>query len=158
MEPSFQKVLIAGALARHEEAISELYKQIGVALPAMTEFWNRLASDEKAHAAVLASLVELEKKGSVVFCREAFRTKAILEAIEFAVEKRKQIELEGIGELTALSLAVSVERGMLESKFFNIYEEGCEAMRCEFDELRRHTVEHLAALTRTLASRKDVTR
>lgn len=141
-----QSSMVVANMARHEEAVAELYSVIAAKLPAMASFWTALASEERAHSSVLRSLVELERTGSVVFSPEPFHANAVMVSIEFVTHKTRQIAVEGTGRSAALGLALDVERSMIENKFFDMYEAGNPSMRSEFDDLRRHTAEHISRI------------
>ena len=148
-----QATMIIGSLRKHEEAIAALYELFAEAVPRMTTFWKEIAREERAHACVIESLAELELAGAVIFKPDPFQTKAILESLEFMTNKRRQVDTEGIDELNALRVALELERSMLESRFFEIYEPNSASMRPELEELRRHTVEHRARIAAALAKR-----
>lgn len=107
-------------LADMEQLLSTLYAAYGETFPEMSAFWQPLALEESKHYEYLKSLHGLLDAGKLLFNLGAFNEKAIdfqVAAVREALAAAKQPRFS---EKTALVTALSFEKSILESKFYDI--------------------------------------
>ncbi len=141
---------IVAHLAMQEEAIAELYGQFCSSLPEMESFWDRLVVEERAHAEVIWKLHELKKTSKIHLNTRKFSIDAIRTNLDFIRRQTEDCQQDGITLIRALSLAVDIERGLIEKEFFRIFESDSPRIINEFESLEQHSAEHLGRVEKRL--------
>ena len=136
------------ALIRHEQAIGQLYDAIADRLPEEKAFWQSLAREERAHAAVLTDLRKLVERGAAAHVRPSFTLAQIVESLDFLAVNRKEIGVAGITFARALDMALRIEQSIIETDYFAVFSDDSAELRSEFDALRKHTQEHIERILR----------
>lgn len=142
-------------MVTHEETIAALYAEFQKAVPGMQEFWQQLVEEEKAHAQVLRDLAARLVRDDVLLANRPFPREAILTAIAYIARKTGDIRAQGVTPAQALSMAIDLERAMLEKNFFSVVESDATDMKKEFEAIREHTAEHAGRLYKALVAARE---
>jgi len=130
------------ALARHEEAISDLYEAYAGRFEAFKEFWSQLATEEKGHAAWIRQFKEKVDDGQVKLDEGRFRIPAIETSIQYLNGYAHKARTEEMDIAYALTIALDVENALLDRKFFEVYETDDEELKKTLDLLQEETKAH----------------
>lgn len=109
-------------LMAHEDALHELYSVYASQADQLSDFWSRLAAEESQHAASIRALSRKVEQGQVTFTPGRFSAPALRSSLEHAqgqVARAKQGPVP-LGE--ALSTALDLENGLIERKFYEVFE------------------------------------
>jgi len=139
-------------LADQEEALSRLYETLSVVLHDMESFWSKLAEEEHTHAKLFGTIRKLALAGKVDLKRDVFRPAALRQVIAYLDRKTAEIIRSGTTAHRALSLAIDIERSLVEKSGFSVLEPNNARVRDMLDSLDRHTQKHIARLEKRLAA------
>ena len=134
-------------LASHEVAMADLYRLYGDALPDEKVFWSDLSRQEKMHAAILGQLHDSLGRKAMVFREQACGEGEINNSLEFIERSTNQCMGSQITMEDALKVSRFLELGMIEQRFFQVFDQDDDEWRSKFEALRRHTTEHLKCIT-----------
>lgn len=109
-------------MIQQEKTIAKLYTIFARCFPEQKILWKDLAEEEREHAAYLKRLYNALKRDDVGFSADRFSRKLLEESLNFIQTNIKKAKQKEFSALNALSLALSLEKAMLESKFFNLFE------------------------------------
>jgi hypothetical protein len=118
-------------LAEHEKAISHLYKEYARKFPEQKDFWSKIAAEEIEHASWIFKL----KEGR-------FKTEAIETSLEYVKSQITEAQNNKISAKNALSVARDLESGLIEKKFFEVFEPDCREIKQVLLDLAAATREH----------------
>jgi hypothetical protein len=121
----------------------------------MAPFWNQLVREEKSHAMVITMLRDVIGKKKLLLDTHRFKTVAVENAIAFIEQQTDRVAAEGTTPLKALSLAIDIEKAMIERDFFTVFDSDTPMIRKEFSDLREHTMKHQKMLERMLNIEKE---
>jgi hypothetical protein len=139
---------IIDLLVRNEIVMQELYRAYAKTFPIFESFWSSIAKDEASHAAWINTLYYKMKAGMVVIPEQRFPV-AIIEATIADIEKKKeQAQAGNVTSLGAMEIAVQIEGGMLESKFFEVIANDNIELQIILEALRLGTQQHLQEIKR----------
>ena len=133
----------ADLLKEHEEAIGRLYAAYARRFPQDAGFWRGLAREESQHARWVASLrsrFDEDVSGLVV---ERFPAVAIQRSLAYVHKLTDLADWPGLTRINALSAALDIERALLESRYFEIFESDSARVKRTLDLLARNTRTHL---------------
>jgi hypothetical protein len=128
-------------LALNEDAIGRLYSTYGEVFPEMALFWQGLSQEERGHAALVRSL-ERDNADAVMFDPDRFRSGAIRLFTTHTEGEILAARSPGFKPVNALSIANAIERSLIESRFFEIFETDSIDMKRLLQKLRDDTREH----------------
>ncbi|MHC4500405.1 MAG: hypothetical protein ACYS9T_05325 [Planctomycetota bacterium] len=129
-------------LAKHEEAVGQLYKAYAEKYTDHRDFWLGLSGDENQHALWINELYSKVEDGSVHFKQDRFQMPAIQHSLNY-VQKMLLKSQEPDFELTeALSTAWYIEDALLEKKFFDVFETDSADLKETLRKLSEATTEH----------------
>ncbi len=131
------------SLVLHEKAIAALYDAFTKAVPKDADFWRGLADEERIHADVLGQLKQMFDDGLVSSGRPEFLIDDVRRSVEYLGKHLEDVWANGIERRTAVKLALDIERALIESDYFAVFEEDDPQMRQEFEKVRKFTEEHL---------------
>lgn len=131
--------------------MAELYGAFGKLLPHMAPFWDRLVGDERAHAEVIRALAARVLTDRLLMKPRNLSREGIERSIGAIERQIREAQASGVTSLRALTVALGVEKGMLEKRYFETFEADSEEMKAEFDALREHTEEHARRIEERLA-------
>ena len=133
---------IIDLLYKNEITMGKLYGEFARQFPMYRPFWEGIVTEEESHAAWIETLYRKTEGGLVEFAEKRFPIEAIrqnVENMEAVLEEAKK------GEMTAaeaLEKAVHFEHGMLENKFFEVFEGDSAELQLILEALRLGTQEH----------------
>jgi len=129
-------------LAEHEKAISHLYKEYARKFPEQKDFWSKIAVEEIEHASWIFKLRSQAEKGSLYFKEGRFKTEAIETSLEYVKSQITEAQNNKISAKNALSVARDLESGLIEKKFFEVFEPDCREIKQVLLDLAAATREH----------------
>lgn len=122
MRTETERRKILDLLARHEEAVGRLYAVYAKLFPTQAEFWKQFSEEEFRHASWIRQLDLLVAKGRIGFDAGRYRTKALQTSLAFVEMQAENVQDEAITQVAALSMALSLENGLIEKGFFEVFE------------------------------------
>ena len=129
-------------LAEHEKAISQLYKEYARKFPEQKDFWSKIAAEEMEHASWIFKLRSQAEKGSLYFKEGRFKIEAIKTSLEYVKSQITEAQNNKISAKNALSVARDLESGLIEKKFFEVFEPDCREIKQVLLDLAAATREH----------------
>lgn len=129
-------------LADHEVALSHLYNCFGSTLPKNTEFWRQLAQEELEHRDIVIELEDKLDKGDYKFAIPQFHYASVEKSLEWIRVIRQRMEKEGITVNTAFRIALTIEKGILESDFFDFLDINVPEAKELCESLTKYTEAH----------------
>lgn len=136
------QVEVIKLLAEHEKAISQLYKEYARKFPEQKNFWSKIAEEEIEHASWIFKLRSQVEKGSLYFKEGRFKTGAIKTSLEYVKSQITEAQNNKISAKNALSVARDLESGLIEKKFFEVFEPDCREIKQVLLDLAAATREH----------------
>jgi hypothetical protein len=141
-----QQIATLQALAKNEEAVAALYEAYAEAFPDYRDLWSNLSQAELDHAAWLRALSSLVEEGSVYFVRDRLTPEAIRTTIEYVQQGLAAAEHRWPSLIQALSMARDLERGLVERRFFEVFDEEPVELRRVMRDLSAATEEHIGTI------------
>ena len=129
-------------LAEHEKAIGQLYKEYARKFPEQKDFWSKIAAEEIKHASWIFKLRSQTEEGSLYFKEGRFKTEAIKTSLEYLKSQITEAQNKKISAKNALSVARNLESGLIEKKFFEVFEPDCREIKQVLLDLAAATREH----------------
>jgi rubrerythrin len=129
-------------MARHEEAIAELYETYAEKFPDYKEFWERLAKEEASHANWIRDLHAKVENGAISFGHGRFNIKAIDRSLSYVKQWTTDAEGGWVEPLQAMSIAHDLENALIEKNYLDVREADTEEMKKLVSKLREATGEH----------------
>ncbi|MFA5069801.1 MAG: hypothetical protein WC528_00805 [Patescibacteria group bacterium] len=108
-------------LAQYEETIGSLYQLYSHKFPAEKEFWEGLFKDESDHATWIKKFSGSIEEGQAYFQEKRFNIPAIESNINYVKEKYREAEKGNIPLIKAVALALDLEKSLLESKYYEVF-------------------------------------
>ena len=109
-------------IIRHELNLEKMYLQFAKSHPNHRQFWSQLASEEAMHAKWIKSLVYHTKNSQIDLSDFKLKHQAIKTSNSY-IEKQTEASKNGeLSLLNAASIALDVEKSMIEKKFFEIFD------------------------------------
>jgi rubrerythrin len=112
---------IADLMALHEEAIRDLYLVYSDKYPEYKEFFKILADEEQSHADLIRKYREKASSDKNVLKPGRFRPEMLNTAISFLEKEANKAQGADIPLINALTIALDLEKGMIERKFFEVF-------------------------------------
>jgi len=112
---------ILDALKEHELAIAGLYEVYAEVFHQWKDFWLGLANDEHEHAEWIEALSAEVASGAESFVAGRFRVQAIEHSIGYVRQLAATASEPDFILINALSIALQLERGLLERKYFEVF-------------------------------------
>lgn len=150
------QINVIEALAKHEEAIGELYKAYSEKFMSYKQFWIALFADEKDHSYWIRQLLGKAKDGFVFFQEDRFKIEAINTSSEYVREQIEALKTEKISEINALAIAYDLENALLERKFFEIFESDFIEIKNIFLDLAEATTRHREIIKKALEEKRQL--
>lgn len=129
-------------LARHEEAVGELYHAYQERFPEYSEFWHRLAEEERGHAGWIRRLLDLADRNEITFDEDRFNLKAIESSIEYIEHWRDEARNRPMEIINALAIALDIENALIEKGYYRVFESDNIELRVVFDGLVEASKKH----------------
>lgn len=108
-------------LKEHELAIAGLYEVYAEVLVEWKDFWIELANDEREHADWIAALGAEVANGTESLVAGRFRVQAVEHSIGYVRQLAAAASEPDFILINALSIALQLERGLLEKKYFEVF-------------------------------------
>jgi len=143
-----KQIKIIGLLAEHEKEISLLYKEYARKFPEQKDFWSKIAGEELEHASWIFKLRSKIKEGSLYFKEGKFKVEAIKTSLEYVKSQITEVQSTSISAKHALSVARDLESGLIEKKFFEVFEPDCREIKQVLLDLAVATREHYHRIER----------
>lgn len=140
-EEKAKSVTIINLLAKHEEAVGELYKAYAKRFPQYDTFWSGLVGEEMKHSALIRDLGTRIGDGSVYFNPDRFRSKPIEVSLDFLIDEMNKAK--NVSMQYAYSMALQIEEAMIEKKFFEVFEGDSVEVKHTLRSLAQDTEQHI---------------
>jgi rubrerythrin len=109
-------------IIRHELNLEKMYQQFAKSHPNHRQFWSDLAREEAMHAKWITSLARHYKNGRIGSSDFKLNHQVVKTSISH-LEKQTEASKNGkLSLLNAASIALDVEKSMIENKFFEIFD------------------------------------
>ena len=135
-----KELKIIQKLIEVEKTIGDLYKVYSEKFPEYSQFWKETSNEEAVHAGFLITLGSQMNDKTEYFDAKGFNLAALDTMINYIKEKIRTAGDGNESALSALSIALDIERSLIESKFY-------ESFRGESHELKT-TIEKIIADTK----------
>ena len=142
-------------LAKNEEEIGELYKLYARMLPHYKDLWLELADEEVIHAKWIRGFAKGIEKGSIFLDKKRFPMAALSTYHEYLQKSVGEASLKGIEPIEAFTMALYIERSLLELKFFEVIDTGSEDFDRVVLRLSEATKGHIKIIEEYWAKVKD---
>jgi len=129
-------------LAEHEKVIGQLYKEYARKFPEQKNFWSKIAREEIEHASWIFKLRSKIEEGSLYFKEGRFKMEAIKTSLGYLKSQITEAQNNKISAKNALSVARDIENGLIEKKFFEVFEPDCREIKQVFLDLATATRDH----------------
>lgn len=126
----------------YELLLAELYDIYSEKFIEHKEFWLKTSNEEKTHAYWIETLANQIGNEKIYFNKERFNIPPLNECIAEANLKITQAKNEDLAMIEAVSISYIIEKGMIERKFFEVFESDSPEIKKTFDMLREATIEH----------------
>ncbi len=133
-------------IAAHESAMGELYQEYASRLADHATLFEKLAADEREHAAAVAGFAARAKEGTGRVGPGPLRAQAVRSSLEFMWRCMDEARASGVTALTALSLAHGLEEAAIEKRFFETGDADPADLRAVMERLATETAAHRALL------------
>ncbi len=140
------QIEIIELLAKHERALSQLYKEYAKKFLDGKDFWSKLSAEEIGHANWILKLHSKIKEGSVYFKEDRFNKEAIKTSLRYLNNQLSKAQMQEMSLMKALSTARDLENGLIEKKFFEVFEGDSAELRQILLNLAAATKEHLSRI------------
>lgn len=140
-EPQKYQETIVDLMKKCELLIGELYGVYAEKFPEHKDFWMKLHDEEEVHSYWLETLSLHSGNNDVYFNEKRFNMapiKGFIEHVSNNIERAK-------GEMTileALAASNDIEQGMIENKYFEIFEGDSAEFKKTMFNLEKETMDH----------------
>lgn len=143
MKAMEEQVNVIALLEQHEIALSKLYDVYGDKFPESASFWSELSKEEVLHARWVRALdSEIGREGTS-YNEGRFRIGAIRSSLAYVRRVTSEARTERLKLINALSIALDIEKALLENKFFEAVEGDSPVLRRAMIALSEGTQEHV---------------
>ncbi|MFC1871777.1 hypothetical protein ACFLYF_05215 [Chloroflexota bacterium] len=129
-------------LASNEESIAKLYKGYADAYPVLSQFWISLATEEMQHASWIRSLGEKTGTSPIYIDEQRFNTVAINSFMNYLDKELAKVYEGKIPLIEALSITFYVEKSLIESRFFEVFQTDSAELKHVLMKIRDETIVH----------------
>jgi hypothetical protein len=129
-------------LAKHEFAISSLYKKYAEKLPEHKDFWMELSDDETDHGKCILEMQSRVEDGTISFDKDRFKVSEIERSLNLIEEMQQDVDKPDFEMKNALSAAQFLEESMIENKHFEVFNGDGPAFTQVLKLLAEATAEH----------------
>ena len=117
-----QRTSLLQLLADHEEAVGELYRAYAENVPEHRDLWLELAEQEFGHARWIRELGAEVAAGSTSFEGGRFSVEALRTSLDHLREQLAKAQSQDVSPEHALSIGVDIEEGLIEKRFFEVFD------------------------------------
>ena len=140
-----QSKLIGNIIAL-EEAAAGLYHTFSLRLDVESNFWAKLAAEERQHAAMLRKLYELLDQGRVFYNVARFSNEEMLKDIDKVLGYEFDARRGKLSLYTAVNTALEVERLIAEGSFYSTVDSDAPEFKYIAERMIKETKEHVRRL------------
>jgi hypothetical protein len=133
---------IIDLLIVHEEAVSRLYDSYASHFEDQRGFWAALAQDELKHAEQIRQLASGIEKGIIIHDRAKLNSSAVKLSIDHVNSKYEQVKSKEITFINALSVALSIEKSIIDGGFFDSFKGISKNAKQLVQDLKQGVEEH----------------
>ncbi len=142
-------------LVRIEETLSEMYRLFAQRFHAHQEMWSGMAEEERGHARWIRDLYGKVEEGSVRLGEDHYRAEGIQYFLDYAAARLEEARGDNLSSAHALDMALDLESGLLERKFFEIFEADSEELKRAFEDMEKQIQAHTERIRKALAKGKE---
>ena len=146
---------VVAALAKNEMAIGLLYREFAKRMPEEKDFWNHIAEEEDGHANKINILNDSIHAGDLGFKEGRFNINDVEKISRFIKEETLRVEKGLLSKKKMYQVAEEIETGLLENKFFEVFDTDDEGSKKILNEIRLETIEHLKSVRKHLSEIKN---
>jgi len=136
-----------GLMAAHESALADLYRVYADKFVGQMEFWRQLADDEVSHARWIAGFADDVKAGTIEVDPGRFSSESILASLDQVRGHVQEVEDDDLSFLDALAAAKKFEEGLIESRYFEVFEDDAPELKELLTKLEGETEAHRKRVT-----------
>lgn len=138
------------AMAAYEDAVGDLYAAFAVKFRQDDDLWHQLAAEERGHSEALRSLAGEADELSIFLDTDRFNAGEVRVATRRLKERTEVVAYSSVGLREALAEAVEIERSMVDSQVFQVFQTDTPSVVAVLDHLREQTDVHRRRLTKEL--------
>jgi rubrerythrin len=153
MDINIQSAILE-ALATNEETLSVLYNKYSLQFVAYRKFWSNLSAKEISHANIIRGFYAKIRDGQAYFEHDRFNLKAINYFTNYLNDAIRQSEQKDM--LNALSIALDIERSLIERKFFTVLKADSKLLKSLLKRLADDTKQHRLLIEKELSKLKAI--
>ena len=131
---------IIEGIRQHELSLAKMYQQFAKSHPDHNQFWSQLAREEAMHAKWIGSLGRYYQKGQLDVSGLKLNHQALKTSISHIVKQTESSRNGDLSLLKAVSIALDIEKSMIDNKFFEIFDLG----DAKFDRIRTGLIKETA--------------
>jgi len=152
MEAELQKETdIVELLARHEEAIAALYLKLAGKVKEYKEFWAGLSKEEVLHAKILRAVTKKLTGRRVTVDPKRFDRRAVINSMTYVNGLTGEVDGNKWNMRQALDVAFDIEKSMIDSRFFQVFQGDDLEMKNCLLELASGTHEHCLEIEKAMS-------
>jgi hypothetical protein len=138
------------AMAAYEDAVGDLYAAFAVKFRQDDDLWHQLSAEERGHGEALRSLAGEAEELSIFLDTDRFNAAEVRAATRRLKERAEVVAYSSVGLREALAEAVEIERSMVDSQVFQVFQTDTPSVVAVLDHLREQTDVHRRRLTEEL--------
>lgn len=135
------------ALKQYELTVADLYATFAEVYPGAGAEWRRMVSEEQTHAKWVEALYAYVAKDVLSINKTAVTLPSVLTAIDYVRKLNEQVKRTPPPLLRAVSLAVDIEKSILEKAFLKVFDFRSPQARRTQERLLRETRLHLEQMS-----------
>ena len=133
---------IVERLAANEEKVMELYSVFGDIFPEYRQFWKDISEEEKRHASMLREFGTLVDDKDIKLDLDHIKMELLEKSISFLSGEIDSAKNRGMDCKQAFKLARTLEKGIVESECFKIFNTNVKDLVKLFGLLQADTQRH----------------
>lgn len=114
-----QRKILEGLVA-WESMIGELYERYAILNPQNRQLWSAMASEERVHSTMLASLHTLLDSGHLFWNIGQFHHELIADELAFVRDALNHARSGNPSEADCITVAIRIETSLIDSKFYAV--------------------------------------
>ena len=133
-------------LVKYELAIASLYETFASILPESKDDWMSFINEERLHAKWIDTLHTYLKNEKISFEQTKFTIQSVKTAINYVEDQINKAKKTGTDLNESLNTAINIEKSLLESTFFKVFNlsnPGAKKVRTRLEEATRSHLERL---------------
>ncbi len=129
-------------LAVNEEKVMELYSVFGDVFPEHRQFWKDISGEEKRHAGMLREFGNIVDDRDIKLDLDYIKPESLEKSISFLSGEIDRAKNKGMDCKQAFELARTIEKGIVESDCFKIFNTNVKDLVTLFGALQADTRRH----------------